>query len=61
MKQLKNELREWVFEKLLLLLFKFSETHKLIKFNRSTNGEKIIYEIVIRTSKGSSKEQLENT
>ncbi len=59
MKKLKNELREWVFEKLLLFLFKFSETHKLIRFHKSTNDEKIIYEIVIRTLKDNSKEELE--
>jgi len=59
MKKLKNELREWVFEKLLLFLFKFSGTHKLIRFHKSTNGEKIIYEIAIRTFKDNTKGVIE--
>lgn len=59
MKNLKNEIREWIFNALLELLFKFANSHKLIKFSRSTNGDKIDYELTIRTSANASKSLVE--
>jgi hypothetical protein len=59
MKELKKEIKEWIFENLLLLLFKFSETHKLIRFQRIPLGGKIDYELIIRTTQVEGKEELE--
>lgn len=49
MKNLKNEFREWVFEKLLRLIFKFSNSHTLVKFVRITKGVSIYYDIQIKS------------
>lgn len=49
MKNLKNEFREWVFEKLLRLIFKFSNSHILVKFVRIPKGVNIYYDIQIKS------------
>lgn len=49
MKNLKNEFREWVFEKLLRLIFKFSNSHTLVKFVRIPKGVNIYYDIQIKS------------
>jgi hypothetical protein len=50
MKKLKSEIREWIFNGLLELLFKFSNSHKLVKFNRLIKGDKIYYELSLRAT-----------
>ena len=50
MKKLKSKIREWIFNGLLELLFKFSNSHKLVKFNRLTKGDKIYYELSLRAT-----------
>jgi hypothetical protein len=59
MEELKKAIKEWIFGELLLLLFKFSETHKLIRFQKIPLGGKIDYELIIRTTVSKDKVELE--
>lgn len=51
MKKLKFEIKDFIFEKLLLLLFKFVHTHKLVKFERVENDNVINYNLSIKTNR----------
>lgn len=52
MKKLKTQIREYLFQKLLLLIFKFSDTHKLIRFEKIPKGEHTYYKFEVRTVLG---------
>lgn len=67
MKKLKSEAREWIFENLLRLLFRFANSHKLIRFQKIPHHRKqneIDYNLIIRSKasedKKDLKERLEN-
>jgi hypothetical protein len=48
MKNLKSEIKEWIFENLLLLL-KFDETHTLVKFEKRLKNLNVYYDIQIKS------------
>lgn len=49
MKNLKSEIKEWIFENLLLLLLKFDETHTLVKFEKRPKDLNVYYDIQIKS------------
>jgi hypothetical protein len=49
MKKLKSSAREWIFENLLRLIFKFSESHKLVKFVKRPKDDSIYYDIQFKS------------
>lgn len=51
MKKLKSSAREWIFENLLRLIFKFSESHKLVKFVKRPKDDNIYYDIQFKSEK----------
>lgn len=49
MKKLKSSAREWIFENLLRLIFKFSNSHKLVKFVKRPKDDSIYYDIQFKS------------
>ena len=59
MEKLKKKIKDYIFGKLLLILFSFSETHKLVRFQKKILQGCIEYDLIIRTSIDKDKEELE--
>jgi hypothetical protein len=55
MKKLKFAIKDWIFGKLVYLIFKYSNNYKLIKFNRVENDGIIDYDLLIRTKEPTAK------